>query len=381
MTFSSLSKRIKSAACQFGGAAFVLIVILMATPLQALTAEQATSVIERAQDEAKSGQTARAIRRIEWLLLNDTEHPDRTETYQKILRILTNKAPLSFGLTGAMLPTTNLRHSSSEDVFETEIGDFFTEAPTSGLGIRATAASRYRYAYAAGRDITADFNLSSSYYDEAELRYSTQSLNLSHRWHLAGKRYTLTASANKFLYPNIEGRSAPDSWSRAISVSGIYTLKASQAFAFTASVSERINEERDYADGVTTSLAARYSRPVTKRGTLILSGSVSSAKLNAEHFSYDGLSLGATYSHKTEGGLAWSAGYSAALRDYDDIFTALTFARSDTSHTLSMSLAHDKVRIRDVVPRLSCYTKYQKSNVALYTYDTIDCSIGLKYDF
>ena len=73
--------------------------------------------------------------------------------------------------------------------------------------------------------------------------------------------------------------------------------------------------------------------------------------------------------------------YSKAWRDYDDIFTALSYAREDDVDTLSVGVSHRDIKIQGMIPRVTCSARQQTSNVALYTYDSVDCSMSLNHAF
>ncbi|MGH1444684.1 MAG: surface lipoprotein assembly modifier [Cognatishimia sp.] len=337
-----------------------------------------------AQTDAKAGKFSQAKLRYEWLLLNDTANSKRSTFYQNAIRTLTSKKPLSFGLSAALLASSNAGRSSSEATFHTDLGDFTIgdpDASQSGIGLRINATGTYKYAYAPGRDLSATAKLGTSLHESDSLRSSDQTLTLAHRWLVPGARYTLSVAGKHTSYPTLPGRSAPDNNTLSASLNAYHALPKNRALSYGISVRDQTYTERSYLDGVTTSLNAAYSFPISKRGNVTLMGGASTANLQAGHFSYSGFDLGLRYSHKSNSGFDWSLGYHASQRDYDDIFTALSYARSDKSNTISIGLSHRDIRIKEMTPSLNCFAKRQSSNVALYTYDTFDCSVSLKHAF
>jgi hypothetical protein len=247
--------------------------------------------------------------------------------------------------------------------------------------MRVQANGSYKLAYAMGRELSANLSFGSALYKEESLRNTTQKLTLAHRWLISGAQYTLSVSTDRARYPDLDTRTSPNSWARGLAFGTTRVLDNGHQIALRLSFSDRVFEERDYLDGLTTTLSASYTLPIGPRSKLTILGGASKANLAAEHYAYEGVNLGATYSQSQKNGLSWSLGYKASWQDYDDIFTGLSYARADTKQTFSASLAHRDVRIVDMIPRLSCSSQVNTSNVALYDHTAVDCSISLQFDF
>lgn len=346
--------------------------------------EIALKHVRIAQTDVQAGKINHAKLRYEWLLQNDTANSKRSSFYQNAIRSLTSKKPLSFGLSAAFLASSNAGRSSSESTFHTDLGDFTIgdpDASKSGIGLRINATGTYKYAYAPGRELSATAKLGTSLHNSAALRSSDQTLAMAHKWLAPGARYTLSFAGKQTTYPTLSGRTAPDNKTLSASLNAYHVLSKNRALSYGVSILDQTYEARNYLDGVTTSLNAAYSFPISKRGKVTLLGGTSTANLQAGHYSYSGYNLGVRYSHKTSNGLDWSLGYRTAQRNYDDIFTALSYARADKSNTISIGLSHRDIRIKEMTPTLNCFAKRQSSNVALYTYDTFDCSVSLNHAF
>lgn len=48
---------------------------------------------------------------------------------------------------------------------------------------------------------------------------------------------------------------------------------------------------------------------------------------------------------------------------------------------MTLSLSHDRITLREMTPRLSCSYQDQNSNVALYAFESIDCTMSLQHRF
>jgi hypothetical protein len=370
----------RTLACTLGLAAF--------TPLyaQALSPSEALTHVRLAQDDVKTGQFARATQRFKWLLLNDTDSPQRSKTYQEALRQLTKRAPLTFKAAGALLPSTNVARSSSETVLRTDIGDFTIgdpDAKTGGVGLRVEARGTYAHAYQAGREASATLRFNTTLYDAVELRHSGFDLTLAHHWLTPGATYTMSAFAGQSIYPTVDDRTSPNSWVQGIALNAAHVLKNGHVVRLGGSWNERLfhSPQRSYANGTTATLSANYTFPVGERGNITVLGALSTANLGNDSYSYSGYTLGGVYARTHANGLSWSVGYSTSLRDYDDLFPLFSHARRDTSKTVSASISHKQIQINGMTPRLSCASKQQTSNIALYDYSSIDCSIKLQFDF
>lgn len=351
---------------------------------QALDARQALAQVRLAQADVKAGDIGRALRRFEWLLFNDTDSVKRSKFYQDALRQLTAERPLSFGMSAAVLPSSNVTRSSSETIFHTEIGDFVigdSEDDTSGVGLRLQANGAYTHTYALGREVSANLSFSSALYKTESLRSTTQKLTLAHRWREPGAQYTLSTSLDRAIYPDLDTGTSPNSWARGLAFGTTHMRNSGHQVSLKLSLSDRVYSERDYLDGLTTTLSASYSLPTSPRSRLTFLGGLATANLQAEHYSYTGYNLGASYSFLHQNGLSWALGYKASKQDYDDIFTGLSYARADSTKTVTASVSHRDIQIAGKVPRLSCSTLTNTSNVALYDYTSVDCSLTLQFDF
>ena len=370
----------RALACTLGLAAF--------TPLgaQALSPSEALAHVRLAQEDVKTGQFARATQRFKWLLLNDTDSPQRSKTYQAALLQLTQKKPITFGATGALMPSSNVARSSSESILRTNLGDFTIGDPDAmkgGIGLRAEANGTYAHAYQGGREIAATLRFNTSLYDAIELRQSGVNLTLAHHWLTPGATYTASAFAGRSVSPTIDDRTSPNNWVKGGALSAGYVFENGQSARVSGSWNERnyTNSQRHYANGTTASLSARYTFPIGERGKITVLGGLSTADLGNDSYSYSGQTLGGIYAQTQANGLSWSVGYSTSVRDYDDLFPLFSHARRDTSQTISASISHNKIQINGATPRLSCASKHQTSNIALYIYNAVDCTLKFQFDF
>jgi hypothetical protein len=366
---------------------------LVSIPAQALSPSQALAHVRLAQQDAKTGKIDHALRRLEWLLLNDADNANRSKTYQKALRQLTEQRRLSFGAAAALAPSSNVARGGTETPSNPQNGLNYTldpDASESGIGLRITANGTYRRAYAAGRDISARLDFSTALYDTQTLRNTTQKLTFAHRWLAPGARYTLSSFASRTTYPDVQltfpdthTRISPNNWMRGVAFDTVQMLDNGHVAKLGLIWSDRTYDEtrRAYAQGATTFLSGSYTVPAGKRGKVTVLGSVTGVDLQSKSFSYDGYTLGTNYSQTNGGGLSWSVGYSATWHSYDAVFPLFSYARSDTSQTVSLNLSHRNIQIGNATPRINCFAKKQTSNVVLYSYKTVDCSLTLGYDF
>lgn len=349
-----------------------------------LEAPVASAHFQKAHQEALSGSYKQAQQRLEWLLVQDATDPQRSRAYQVALTKLLRTRPLSFSLTVGLAVASNAKRSSTADVFETELGRFVIsddDEQGTGLGLSISTGATWRHAYDVGRVVEARFGLSGLHHEFESLRFAKPEISLGHRWYEAGAIYSLSVFQNAVIYPDIAGREDPDFRTWGIRADLRRNLGQGRSVTGFARASDRDYAERSYLTGQTYALGASLRLPSGERGKLTLSGQLERANLTAGHFSYGAMTLGLAYGQTTEGGLSWTLGAGQTWRDYDDLFTAVSYAREDRETRVYLSLSHEKVHFKELQPRLKCSYGKQRSNVALYQTDGAECSVEISRQF
>ncbi|RPE66307.1 uncharacterized protein DUF560 [Pacificibacter maritimus] len=358
--------------------------ILAPLPLAAVEPQIALQHLKVVQADAHSGAIGKAIGRLEWLLLNDIGNESRTQTYQTALRQLVRQAPFSYGLSGNLLRSSNIKRTASQDLFHTDVGTFVIGDPDvskQGFGLQLQAQTELRHAYAAGREITATLALTRAFYQDSRQTYTSPSVTVSHVWRDRGAIHQITGFANTTQYNFPQSATSPDNHAYGISASTTQNIGKGRRFSLTGTVLKRVYDEKDYSTGNTGSIKARYTFALGERADVSLSAAGSRAQVKADHLSYLGKTVGIDLHRRETFGLSWSVGLHKTWRAYDEIFTALSYARADTDTSLALRLSHSDLKLGNMTPQLGCEGRAHQSNVALYSYETFDCDITFKIDF
>jgi Protein of unknown function (DUF560). len=334
--------------------------------------------IQRALSDIKTGHQDKAESRFRWLLMSDRASPDRTARYLHALALLSRERPLRFAARANLTPSSNLQRDSSEDSFLI----FPLDDPESGTSFSLGTTMTATHAYRDGRALSGALSLDGTLATAEELDNSRLALSLNHDWLTAGRTTRLSLTHGQRRYKDLASRSSTpdyDEWSLGLSTSR--WRDGGVRLSYAVSLSQRDYEERDYMDGLTGRLSAAYSKPLADLGRLTLRGSLAQADVEKDHYSYQELELGLSFARHEKNGLGWELGLARSWRDYEDDFAPLDVPREDRSNAISFGLSHDKLKLRDMTPRLSCTFSDQSSNVALYTFDSLDCSATLRHDF
>ncbi len=371
MGFPALKRLLAGACCLF------------ASTVSAMDSATALAHFKRAHLEAEAGQTKQAQRRLEWLLREDRESPVRSKAYQVALSKLLQETPLSFSFTAGLSIADNPQRSSSADVFETDLGRFDIASDDDGVGFGLTLGAdlRYRHAYSVGRIVEARLGATGLVHEFDALQYFKPEVRLSHIWQGAGRSYTVSAYQNAGIYPDLEGRDDPDYRALGISAMGRSALGQGRSVSGFLRLEDRQYQELDHLTGQTYGLGGSYVLPTPVGGRVTVSGQLARADLTAAHYSYWSVGGSVAYADTTAGGLSWSLGAGQTWRDYDGLFTALSYAREDREARVFIGLSHEDIHFNALQPRLNCSYSKQTSNVALFQNDGVSCSVRVNHRF
>ncbi|WP_321363018.1 surface lipoprotein assembly modifier [uncultured Celeribacter sp.] len=334
--------------------------------------------IQRALSDIDAGHEDKAERRFRWLLMHDRGNAERSERYQHALMLLRRERPLRFSVWGNVTPSSNLQRNSSEDSFLI----FPLDDPESGASFSLGTTLRFSHAYREGHSVTGALSLDRTFATAEELDNTSLSFALSHEWLSVGRMTAVSVSRSVRGYKDLDSRSStPDYNDWAFGLSMTEWRDEGRQLSTSISLRQRDYKDRDYMDGLTGHLRASYSQPVADLGRLTFQGALGKADLRRDVYSYEELELGIRFARHEKNGLDWELGLARIWRDYEDDFAPLTDPRQDRTHRISLGLSHDKLKLRDMTPQLRCSYSDQSSNVALYAFESLDCSASLSYDF
>lgn len=379
MSSSFLRARIDFRQRHLPGVSLLAAMYLVGTPAaQAMPSDLAQAYINSALADVKAGMPEKARRRFRWLVLHDRDSADRTARYLHALTLLDEDQPLHFGVRAALAPSTNLKRDSSEDRFLI----FPLDDPQSGVSLSLGASVSASDTYRDGRRLTGTIDLERTVATADELDATRLGATLRHEWLSAGQVREAALGLTRRVYPDLSDRSkSPDYVERRLSYAASFWRDGGVTFGYTAELADRDYAERDYMAGVTGTISARFSRPLADLGRITVEGAIANADVQNDSYSFQALGLGISFARQERNGLGWDVGLAHDWRDYVDDFAYLQEPRRDRVTKISLGLSHKDVTFSEMVPKLTCTFSDQRSNVALYTFDSLDCSVALGYAF
>ncbi|MDO6458472.1 porin family protein [Celeribacter halophilus] len=331
---------------------------------------------------ARGGQVRRGEAFLRYLL----RQPDQAQNevyYLAALAKLQSRYPFVASASFAALPSTNIRNTSSQTVFDTLLGRFEIDDggdETSGIGVDVGVKGLYRQSLADGFSFEFGTSLHRIWYGEPELRYWRGRLTADLIWLEATQDLRVGLHADRIYYTDVEEDSSDriasgihGHWSRALPQDTRLSLNG-------------LAEYRDYLDkgslsGPYASLGLGWSKRFDNSALFFLGGSIERSKPSLDYHRYWGTTMRAGYDTNITDTLRGGINLSATLRHYDSDFSAVDYARQDEVYRIGVSLSDKRIKIMGGTPKLSCSYKIQNSNIALYEATSTDCRIGWSYQF
>ncbi|MEG3663385.1 porin family protein [Celeribacter halophilus] len=331
---------------------------------------------------ARDGQVRRAEAFLRYLLKQPEQAQNETY-YLAALAKLQSRYPFVASASFAALPSTNIRNTSSQTVFDTLLGRFEIDdggEETSGIGVDVGVKGLYRRSLADGFSFELGTSLHRIWYGEPELRYWRGRLTADLIWLEAEQDLRIGLHGDRIYYTDVEGNSSDriasgihGYWSRALTQDTRLSVNG-------------LAEYRDYLDkgtlsGPYASLGVGWGKRFDNSAAFFMGGSIERSKPSLDYHRYWGTTLRAGYDTNITDTLRGGVNLSATLRHYDSDFSAVDYARQDEVYRIGVSLSDKRIKIMGGTPKLSCSYKIQNSNIALYEATSTDCRIGWSYQF
>lgn len=316
-------------------------------------------------------------------LLRDPDQARNADHYLKAFSQLQKRYPLVASASFAVLPSTNIRNTSSETVFDTLLGRFNIDdggQETSGIGSEASARLSYRRPLAKGLSFELGTTLKRVWYSDPDLRFWRGRVSADVRTFDTTGELRAGLHVDRTYYGETEGTSSDRtitgahlSWSHALSSDTRLNLSA-------------LAEYRDYLDkgslsGPYGALSIGWRKRLEKGAILSFGGTLERSTPKLNYHRYWGAGLRTGYDMRLTDTFRVGVDLSANLRLYDTDFAAVNYARRDEIYRVGLSLSDSRLKLMGVTPKLSCGYRVQSSNIALYSSNTTDCRIGWSYNF
>jgi len=307
------------------------------------------------------------------------DDPENRAGYNRALRVIAAQKPFGFGLSGALVPSTNINRGTSSDIFSTEFGEFVISEEsqsTSGVGLAVTGSAFRRFQLADDRQLRFDAVAGAIAYEQAEFNQQAYTLRATLSQSRENRSWAIAPEYTRFYLAG-----APSYDRYALRLARAVPLGEDTAFRLAG-----LAEHRDYATD-TSLTGQRYEIEGTLRRRLdprtALEGSLAYklGETEAESFRYNGIEIGARLARAFESGLQLGLGLSHEWRPYRGDFTGVDFPRDDRILTVDFDVFNDRWTVRGAAPTLSCRLAWATSNIAFYDYDVAECTIGFTRAF
>lgn len=331
---------------------------------------------------ARQGQVARAEAYLRFLL-RDPVQSAHEALYLKALALMQERYPVVGSGSFAILPSSNVEKTSSQDTFDTLLGRFRIEnggAETSGVGVELGLNGKYRRPLHSGVSLEFGAALRRIWYADAQLRFWRGRITADIVTLSAKDERRVGLHFDQSLYDDVPQKKSDHKalgahvgWSRGIG--------GGQRLHLTGLIEQRTYVETDRLSGPYGTIGLGWSNRFDGGAVLHFGGSVERSVPALEYQRYWGGTLRAGYEQNLTRTLRGGLNADATLRNYDTNFAAVTFPRRDEVYRVGVSLSDSRIKIMGATPKLSCSYKMQDSRVSLYDMSSTDCRIGWSYQF
>lgn len=325
---------------------------------------------------ADLGSVRRAEARLRTAITRDPTH---REAWLAALAALDAHQPLRLSADVALQPTTNLGHVSSERYLVTDLGTFVIEDggdEEPGVGLSFGIKGDLVQSLAPGRRLHLDFGLRGGWFEEARLRYVEPSLGLRYEDLTGDHPWQAETYLRHRVYDGDPGEVTSDVFIRGVAVTKRWNQAGRAALTLGLRGEYRDYAEKPYFSGPFYALNLSRSQPLGDKARLSYGARIERSRTRTDYHRYTGAGLSVGIDRALGPKLVGGISLAADLRRYDADFPILATPREDRSLTLGVSAQLTGVEVFGAVPKLSCSARRNRSNVALYSYESLDCGLG-----
>jgi hypothetical protein len=298
----------------------------------------------------------------------------------RALTEITKLDPWGVSLSFALLPSTNIRRTTYNDQFVTNLGIFNLAGEgeeESGLGISLDSALSYSLSVSDRSQLTLKALISHNIYDVSDLNQSNVRFAVSQEMFFVGGSAVIEPYV-RFRFDelqNLERRDVGLSFSRS------WWREDGAQFRATINVENHNYIESDSLSGPYGKINLRYSYSLDERTKFGFGVSLARSEPQENHFRYlEGrVSADILRNFSNLGNIGLFGSFTT--REYDDFFPATNLVRQDETVIFGASYSLRSFEIYGSRPRLSCQNEQNLSNIALYEYETTDCGITFERSF
>jgi len=313
-------------------------------------------------------------------LLKSTKTENDRRVLLKALKSVEEKSPWTFNTDFAILPSSNVYRYTYNDRFETLLGTF---VPTgdgnaeSGVGLSLGGTLNYAFVTQGGSRIGLSAQLRQSLYEDHDLQSTRLRFGVKQEQFYIGGEGAVEA----YSYLRFDGDAELYRRDFGLQYSHKWHLGDGKQVTIGLDVQDRTDISNADLSGQFAKANLLYAFPVADKTNAALGYSLSGFKAGLDHNSYVQHQVSAQINRgfKGIGNIGVFATYS--MNSYDGLYPATTMARNDTKITIGGSFRPETFQIKGARPRMSCAQAFHQSNIALFDYRAMDCSLVFEKSF
>lgn len=335
-----------------------------------------------AQASYQSGDHDPAKRQL-LILMRSSQSAEELDELKAAYGTVLRARPWRFGVDLAILPSTNINKTSSNQIFDTPFGQFLIidgGVEDSGVGFRLGGRASYDRLLHSGAVLSYGLEISRHHYPADRLNHLDGTLSLTWSQRGLGRQTRIIPYLRRIAY-DISAEDGPDSTRFGLRLIHDHDLTPASTLSGALTLEQRDYDRLDQLDGPFRSAVVAYQGEIDPRTGYSLSFGLSQSLPQITRLRYRETVLSAELRRAL--GSFGVVGVNAGLqqRQYAGDFPALAEPRADRSRSIGLSVRSPHLRIGDLVPELSCEITQNDSNVALYEFRSTDCAVSFDHTF
>ncbi len=292
--------------------------------------------------------------------------------------------PVKMGLNFAFLPSTNIDKTSSNEIFESLLGDLTIIGggqEKSGVGARLGLWATYETLVGDGNTLTYGISVNRNKFPDDRLSRYDGMLRASWRRETRNGAISVTPYVMRSLYDEASGINKNDSHRYGASLSIQRYLPGARTGFALMRLEQRDYDEKDYLSGPYGEVKLGLSGRVAPKVGYSLSMGLTHHAPKQDYLVYTGGAV--------KGELRYAATRNAVVglnaeygkNTYEGIYAGTSAGRRDSYASVGVSYRNSKIKVFGNTPKLSCKHQTNWSNVDLFDFKTTDCSFVFESKF
>lgn len=292
--------------------------------------------------------------------------------------------PLRFSGSVALLPSTNVEHVASQRYFVTDFGTFLIkdggkESTGIGLSFEGTATA-FLHPWP-GHRFRLDASVAGVWFNTARLRFVEPQISLGYE-HLGGRApWSLSGFVSRRVYGGTAADMTADHVSRGLTYAQTWRLGQVDRLTLQLRGEYQRYWKQTYMSGPRYHLDLGRSQPLGGRARLSYGISLDRALPDKAYHRFTGVGLRLGYERPILKGVRGGLWLGLGEQIYDTAFPLLGKERRDRAVSVGVSMTLSRMKVFGQAPRVLCTARRSQSNVALYSTNSVDCSLSLGLAF